>query len=226
MLSISDMVQTLSTTGIFKPHSYIVRIQFPDRLFGAESTVSPTGFGIVRTNIGVFGRDELASEIQNLSLRAERATLPPITASTVDYPIDSAESIPIVKGRANPEPLAINFILSRDLRERSYFEYWINQMTGKNDRNYKPRFYDDYVGTITIDIITSVEERTGFGGFIPRARDNTETTILRTYIFKEVYPITVGDVEMSYGETDTYGTCAITFNWRDYENIDPSSTES
>lgn len=62
-------------------------------------------------------------------------------------------------------------------------------------------YYDDYVGTIEVDIVTRNDR------------------VLKTVEFKKVWPIVVGDTDMSYDTANEVGILQTTFNYHEHEII-------
>lgn len=189
-MNVNDMIQSIARSGVMKPHQYAVTISMPAAMIPALEDYSSKDVS------------------QQIAPRIERVTLPPTVLSTFDYPSASLETTPIVKNRETYEAISVGIILSEDGREKKYFDNWIDMIHGRNT-GYHTRFYDDYVGYMTISILSAVKEESSSSVF-PKPADMARVA---TYDFYRVYPINVGDVELSYGDNDTYSTIAVTFNW-------------
>lgn len=136
----------------------------------------------------------------DLSLRINRITIPEMEMITTEATgTGSRETFPIARQRGSFAPLSFNVVLSEDGRERVYFERWIELMHGRST-GFTPLFYQNYVA--------------------PRAQVNIlserEGTIKIAYVFYNTFPTSVADIELSYDDSDAYGTCAITMQ---YERI-------
>jgi hypothetical protein len=94
------------------------------------------------------------------------------------------------------------FLLSHDLRERSYFEKW--QGLAVNKTTHKANYYDNYIGTMFISQLSSAPD-----------------IELPSYTMKveEVYPVTVGNIEYSAESTDEVAEQTIKFQYRKWRNI-------
>ena len=94
------------------------------------------------------------------------------------------------------------FLLSHDLRERSYFEKW--QSLAVNKTTHKANYYDNYIGTMYISQLSSAP-----GIELPSYTMKVE----------EVYPVTVGNIEYSAESTDEVAEQTIKFQYRKWSNI-------
>ncbi len=94
------------------------------------------------------------------------------------------------------------FLLSHDLRERSYFEKW--QGLAVNKTTHKANYYDNYIGTMFISQLSSAP-----GIELPSYTMKVE----------EVYPVTVGNIEYSAESTDEVAEQTIKFQYRKWSNI-------
>ena len=94
------------------------------------------------------------------------------------------------------------FLLSHDLRERSYFEKW--QGLAVNKTTHKANYYDNYIGTMFISQLSSAP-----GIELPSYTMKVE----------EVYPVTVGNIEYSAESTDEVAEQTIKFQYRKWRNL-------
>lgn len=137
---------------------------------------------------------EYYTSVNDLSIRINRFTIPADTLTTSEYLSDFRGNHGIAVAREY-EDLAIGIILSSDGRERELFQQWIEYINGSGS-NYKTRYYDDYVAPV---VNIEVLKQDGSYGF--------------SHKYFNAYPKTVGDIELSYDETDTYSTVAITMGY-------------
>lgn len=135
-------------------------------------------------------------EIRSMSLRCDSVTIPGRALSTVPFRIyGPARNIPyeqIYSGEIN-----LSFMVSEDLRERNFFEIWMAGIS--NLSNYKMQFYDDYVSTMEIDVLS---------------RDNDESRF--TFTIEEVYPKAIGDLQVAYDKDNEFLRQDITMSFRKY----------
>jgi hypothetical protein len=98
---------------------------------------------------------------------------------------------PIYSGEIN-----ISMILSADLRERKFFEDWMNFVCSRD--NFKFGYYDDYITDLEITVFSKDE--------IPTHR----------FFVEEVYPKSIGDLQMGYDKDNDYLRQDITLSFRKY----------
>ena len=95
--------------------------------------------------------------------------------------------------------LALSYVLSSDLRERVFFENWLDGIC--NPQNYKFSFYAEYTTTMQI-----------------RMLDKTDTVVY-TAVVEEVYPKQVGEIMMGYEKDNEMATQDTTLAYRKYTPI-------
>ena len=101
------------------------------------------------------------------------------------------------------------FLLSHDLRERSYFEKW--QGLAVNKTTHKANYYDNYIGTMFISQLSSAP-----GIELPSYTMKVE----------EVYPVTVGNIEYSAESADEVAEQTIKFQYRKWRNLNVADHSS
>lgn len=135
-----------------------------------------------------------------LATRISRVTIPENAIEVYEIVSDARTTLPIARSRATFEPVALGLILSEDGREREYFENWLEMIHGRKS-GYSPLFYDNYISPgIIVNIIDT----------------NNEPESATKFYFYNVYPISVGDIELSYDENDEYVLCTVTMNYESF----------
>jgi hypothetical protein len=133
--------------------------------------------------------------LRSMLLRCDSAIIPGRSLSTTPYrfygPARNMPYEPIYSGEMN-----LSIILSADMRERNFFEAWLNSIV--NPVNFKFAFYDDYVTNMTITVIDKSD--------IPAAR----------FIVEEVYPKSIGDIQMGYDRENDFVKMETTLCFRKY----------
>lgn len=155
----------------------------------------------------ISGGDSQNQITEHLAIRTERVTLPSVNMSVFEYPSSSNETFPMIKGKAPHEPINIGIILSEDLREKRWFDNWYNNIHSFKTK-YIPRYYDDYAESAELRVQIEAS-----------MRKNTEKLNLPIYVYYGIYPTSIGDIELSYGDNDTYTSFAVTLNWESYDEI-------
>ena len=170
--NINEMIQAINRSGVAYSNRY-------ELMFGIPS-VFPTGN---------------PAELKNLTVRCDSVTVPGRGFSTTPYrfygPARNMPYEPIYSGEIN-----ISVILSADLRERKFFEDWMNFVCSRD--NFKFGYYDDYITDLEITV---------FG------KDEAPT---HKFFVEEVYPKSIGDLQMGYDKDNDYLRQDITLSFRKY----------
>ena len=136
-----------------------------------------------------------------ISPRIQRVGLPERALSTIQQKSSYRESINIPKGYGSFTDLSMSITLSADMREKKALMAW-HDLIISPDRNFHPSYLDDIVGRITI--------LTYGDGTI----DENDASTAEQHTFHGCYPLTVGDVDLSYTSTDEAATIDTTFTYR------------
>jgi len=170
--NINELINSITQSGLAFSNRYEVMIN------------TPAGFGT--TNIQF---------IRNLMVRCDSITIPGRSLSTTPYrfygPARNMPYEPIYAGE-----MTLSVILSADLRERKFFEDWMDLVCSRS--NYKFGYYDDYVTNLEIAVMT-------------RADDPAH----RFYV-EEVYPKAIGDLQVAYDKDNDFLKQDITLAFRKY----------
>ena len=123
-----------------------------------------------------------------------------------------------VAGDRTFDDWTVTIINDEDFRLRTAFERWSNVMSQLDDATgvTNPTSYmtDGYV------------QQLGRGGQIAAAsNDGGESAVLRSYKFFDVFPITVGEIALSYDTTDALEEFDVTFRYQ-YFTIGNSAQSS
>jgi hypothetical protein len=94
------------------------------------------------------------------------------------------------------DQLSFSVYLSDDFRERQYFEDWMHYVVDYD--THRIRYYKDYSAS---DMQLLVMDETN--------------KVTNTYVFEESYPLSVGEVSMSYSNEEP-ATCDISMTYRKY----------
>ena len=123
-----------------------------------------------------------------------------------------------VAGDRTFDDWTVTIINDEDFKLRTAFERWSNVMSRLDDATgvTNPTSYmtDGYV------------QQLGRGGQISASsNDGGESSVLRTYKFFDVFPITVGEIALSYDTTDALEEFDVTFRYQ-YFTIGNSAQSS
>ena len=113
-------------------------------------------------------------------------------------------------------------MLDSELQERSIFEAWQNLII--NERTFNANFYDEYIGRIFIyplheNRLEASPSRTQFPATNAAAGPMARLSLAGYFCeMIEVYPKTIGAVELSYGANNQFAKQSVTFNYRYWES--------
>lgn len=131
----------------------------------------------------------------NLMIRCANVTVPGRNISTVGYRIyGPARQMPyeILYGGE----ITLNYILSRDMSERGFFEAWMNAVVSNDD--FKLGYYDDYIGTLAIHVLDRSDQ------------------VAYVSLVEEVYPKNIGDLSLANDRENEYLTQEVTLGFRKF----------
>jgi hypothetical protein len=135
------------------------------------------------------------SQIRSLSIRCDAVTIPGRSFSTTPFRFyGPARNMPyeqIYSGELN-----LSFVLSEDLRERTFFEEWMTGVSSVN--NYKMEYYVNYTTNMEITVIGKDD--------VPVYR----------FIIEEVYPKSLGDIQVGYDKDNEVMRQEVTVCFRKY----------
>ena len=123
-----------------------------------------------------------------------------------------------VAGDRTFDDWTVTIINDEDFKLRTAFERWSNVMSRLDDATgvTNPSSYmtDGYV------------QQLGRGGQVGAAsNDGGESAVLRSYKFFDVFPVTVGEIALSYDTTDTLEEFDVTFRYQ-YFTVGASAQSS
>lgn len=168
---VENIVSNILDNGLLMSNRYVAEFQLPQAM--ARETPN----------------------MPNLMIRCANVTVPGRNISTVGYRIyGPARQMPyeILYGGE----ITLNYILSRDMSERGFFESWMNAVVSNDD--FKVGYYDDYVGTLAIHVLDRSDQ------------------VAHTSLVEEVYPKTIGDLTLANDRENEYLTQEITLGFRKF----------
>jgi len=199
--------------GFFRPNKYIVEINLPSTLrqndigAGTEFLQYETQFADAQAT-----REELNDRLLFFCESATIAekSLEDVTAESFYGPNRKIAS-DVAFG-----PLNLSFYLDANLSERIFFEQW--QSLAYNQMSYNMNYYNDYVGSIRIFPLIHLKEPV-IGDFDSAGNGPLATATVSPYYmeFKEAYPKTINQVDLSYGTNNSIAKQGVIFNYRLHE---------
>lgn len=139
-----------------------------------------------------------SAETRQLSIRCEAVTIPGRSFNTQPFryygPARNMPYEPIYAGE-----ITLTYILSRNMQERLFFEKWMQLVC--DPENYKFSYYNDY----TTDMVISVLGK--------------DDVLLHDIQVEEVYPKSIGDIQLGYEKDNEIMRQDIILSFRKYTSI-------
>jgi hypothetical protein len=187
--------------GFARTNRYIVRINPPSKIETNNNKVPPS-----ERYQGVANNElEGTQVIENVDMMCSKVTLPNRDINTQPH---------IMYGPKREMPYAYSFSSNVEctfygdkfLRQRLFFENWQKKIIDINSHNLD--YYDNYVGSMDIMQL---------GQFDSKQDDDARVTYaVRLY---EVYPQTIGSMDLSYGADNEIASVPVTLNFRTWQNL-------
>ena len=136
-------------------------------------------------------------DVRRASFLVTASNLPASTLGEVAVPF-RGRNIYVAGDRPAPEPWSTTFFNDTDFMVRNAMERWHN---GINN------FADNTGVTNAADFQTDL--------FVEQL--DRDDTILKTYIFRNAYPLTIGDIALSSAEAGEIETFEVTWRYQHYE---------
>ena len=151
--------------------------------------------------------------IDDFSFRCEKAEFPGRSIATSD---DTGGGGPALKlpYDVTYNDLSISVICSADMKERVFFESWIDSIVGRAGLTNKVpvggliSYFDDYARGVSL---------------VVRQLDEAGNTLIR-YRMNDVYPITISPMNATWEEVNSYQRFGVTFFYRYYSFSKPKTT--
>jgi hypothetical protein len=146
------------------------------------------------------------TDIKDFSFRCEKAEFPGRSIATSD---DTGGGGPALKlpYDVSYNDISISVICSPDMKERLFFELWIDSIVGpaSGKRNGVSSgglisYFDDYARGITLTV---------------SQLDEAGKTLIK-YTMNDVYPITISPMNATWEEVNSYQRFGVTFFYRHY----------
>ena len=149
--------------------------------------------------------ERAVSDIKDFSFRCEKAEFPGRSIATSD---DTGGGGPALKlpYDVTYNDISISVICSPDMKERVFFESWIDSIVGRAGLTNKVpvggliSYFDNYAKGITLTV-TQLDE--------------AGKTLIK-YTMNDVYPITISPMNATWEEVNSYQRFGVTFFYRHY----------
>ena len=136
------------------------------------------------------------SKIALANLFCETSSLPEMSIETQTSRI-FGESRNMPYGRKFND-IGLTFYLDKNLEVKRLFDKWVSRIVNPNNRTIQ--WYDDIIGKIKIETVSTVEKDKDFSPY-------------KVTMF-EAYPTRVDDVDLGYNKVDTVATLRVTFTYK------------
>ena len=193
--------------GFARPARFAVRINLPTnlaKLVDDDNVNADQGFGM-NENTQAVNMQQLTRQMgEQINIMCESISMPAhdLQSETIDH---FGPPRQMVTGHGFTGTIGATFYADKYLRERHFFEMW--QKMAVNMVTHKAGYYDDYVGTIQILQLGSLD---GEGD-----RD------VPTYGIEaiECYPETVSAIEYNYGSSNQIVRVTVGFQYKQWHNL-------
>ena len=201
--------------GYARPSRFVVRVNLPTNLaklagLKTRGTTAPGqtgGASALHPNEATL--QQLSNQLgQQVNMHCESVSMPAhdLQSETVDH---FGPPRQMVTGHGFTGTIGATFYADKYLRERHFFEMWQKMAVGMT--NHKAGYYDDYIGTIQILQLGSLD---GEGD-----RDVPTYGIEAT----EVYPESVTAIEYNYGSVNQIVRVTVAFQYKQWHNLTTDS---
>ena len=149
---------------------------------------------ITAPSISALGNFANNGGAEQLRYRCSTVSLPSKSIATSETKIYGP--VRLAPYQITYDQLSFSVYLSDDFRERQYFEDWMHYVIDYD--THRIRYYKEYSAS---DMQLLVMDETN--------------KVTNTYVFEESYPLSVGEVSMSYSNEEP-ATCDISMTYRKY----------
>jgi hypothetical protein len=137
------------------------------------------------------------SFLQQLSVRCSSISIPSKSLATQSNRLyGPARNFPFEM--TYPGELNATFILSADLRERQFFDAWLDYIC--NPQDFKMEYYDNYVTEIQINAL------------------NRDDGFYHVCTLEEAYPKSVGEIQLGYDKDGDLMQQEVSFHFRKFRS--------
>jgi hypothetical protein len=185
--------------GMARPNRYLVKFFLPQKKkLGRNDAYD---YGAYTPSMNQMDSMDMQ---RNVGMMANKVTMPSRDVNTTDVrTFGPRRKMPYAYSfNGNTE---MTFYGDKFLRQRHFFENWQEKIF--NIYTHEMNFYEDYVGKIHIYQIGADDQEGG--------RDR----ITYAVELDEVYPETIGQYDLSYGDNDKVAELPITFAFRTWMNL-------
>ena len=187
--------------GFARTNRYIVRINPPTKIETDNKNLPPGE----RFNGVAINELEGTHMIENVDMMCSKVTLPNRDINTESHQMyGPRREMPYAYSYSTN--IECTFYGDKFLRQRLFFENWQRKIIDTQSHNLN--YYDNYVGSMDIMQL---------GQFDSKQDDDARVTYaVRLF---EVYPQTIGSMDLTYGADNEIANVPITLNFRKWANL-------
>ena len=193
--------------GFARTNRFIVRINPPSPVRMMETQAGPPNMPPQSHSVAYGGKNELESNVmlENVDMMCNKVTLPNRDINTQPHRMYGPKrEMPYAYSFSSS--VEMTFYGDKFLRQRLFFENWQKKIIDLGTHNIN--YYDDYVGSMDIMQL---------GQFDAKGDDDARVTYgVRLF---EVYPQTIGSMDLTYGADNEIAQVPITLNFRTWSNL-------
>jgi len=150
--------------------------------------------------VGVGTTADLPNIDSTFKFRCEKAELPGRTLATSEDAVGSGPSLKLPYDITYND-MTLSIICSTDMKERDFFERWINKIIGSGGASNSAglvSYYSDYALGVTLKV---------------EQLDESGQSLI-TYTLHDIYPTALTPMNASWDETNTYQRFGVTLAYR------------
>jgi hypothetical protein len=182
--------------GVMKPNKYVVKFSLP------AGVTSNSTFIDSRVRAGRIQLEEARyNAIGSINIKCHTANFPQRNLMTAER-LQNSSSFRVPYTQAY-DPVTFSFYADADADTRRYFDIWQNAVI--NVRSNTLNFYNEYTSNVEMWSMNDMNEPT-YGVRL-----------------EEAYPIALGSVDISFGNSGTYQTITSTLQFRRWVEIGSSA---
>jgi hypothetical protein len=218
MANIQEFIANMSKAGGFAFEAqYEMTVIPPTKLDINNSIYIANGEESTSVNINKIKHKNALGEMsevrRQLTLQCTSVQMPGHTLQTQSRQYGSEPGREMVQTHEYAGTIKATFLLSRDLREKHFFEQW--QALAVDNYTHKANYYDDYIGAITIVQLSSVSQ--GVSSFLGTPLFAQEATY--GIVATEVFPKVVGGIEYSAKSKNSIASLDVDFEFKQWFNL-------
>ena len=222
MADINAFVSSMSKSGGFaRPSQYELVINSPKTLSLVQGqVVDGANVDALSTRNAFMDILQSMEDIKKqITLQCQSVSMPSHDLQTQNRAYGSEPGREMVQTHGYAGTIDCIFLLSRDLREKHYFEAW--QALAVDNYTHKANYYDDYIGSMEIYQLSTKAKQNRSAGPHSDLEKHAKFEEERTYgiVASEVYPKTIGAVSFSASSANEISTLDVRFEFRQWYNL-------